>query len=221
MIKVVETIDNILECFTSNDTLSALEVTVTDNIEKTASTEVIALFDGFVDRLSMWYGERKCLLRVHEDTDENIVDAFQKLWASVFANTTNMFQWGIYYETLTTIYNPTENYDRYADITTEKQGNEKHTYNNAQRTDTSTESVVPNSAVASSFVDKDKVTNVTGANINTDTLDYTDRKDVVTDHTHGNIGIQAVSDMREKEYNSIRCDMIDYMLHWFAVRYTF
>ena len=117
-----------------------------------------------------------------------------------------------YIEIYNVEYNPIDNYDKHSTITTEKQGTETNTDIFAQgkttnviggKTTTETGKNAPYE-ISSDFVNDTKTevsesgntdTMITDAKTDAHKLEFTDRKDIVIEHTHGNIGVTTSAQM--------------------------
>lgn len=117
-----------------------------------------------------------------------------------------------YIELFDVDYNPIDNYDKTSTITTEKQGTETNTDNFGQdkttnvvggKTTTETGKNAPYET-NSDFVNDTKTevsesgntdTSTTDAKTDSHTLTFTERKDIVTERTRGNIGVTTSAQM--------------------------
>lgn len=134
------------------------------------------------------------------------------------------------YQAYTVEYRPLDNYDKNSTITTKiegketdnKSGSEKH--NNGAMHSTSVNSVSPENN--NNFYGKEKdeantdaITNETFFNNIKNEKTYTDRKDIVTEHTYGNIGVTTSMQMLTAEIEGRSFVLLKYFCSLFACDY--
>ena len=141
----------------------------------------------------------------NNEIDISVVDT---LIASLFY--LNAENYSRQYQIVKSVYNPVDNYAKNSIITTEHTGKETDTNTNGAVEHTTT---VKETVVDKSLVDKGKSIDNTGAQINTTERDndtrtttynnltnsneksFTDRKDIVTEQTTGNVGVTTATAM--------------------------
>lgn len=199
---IYRSIDNLLELLGSQK-LDDIKVTVYRGEPAEEEMETVSTFENYKMRLSVLYGEATVCLKATEDTDSAAVAAFKSLWNTHFRDDSNMVQWGYIYRAMTDKYNPQENYDRHSEITTEYLGKELSGAKSSTK---------PNVGSTADFVETDK---------SDAERSFDNRKDKVTDYTHGNIGVQDVPTMLMHEMDARKTDLTVYLLSRFVFTYCF